>query len=176
MSTVTKVFLYDRGKVHVRSKKVAALYARVSAEDKHQSPDLHLRTLREYAMRRDFNVADFIDIASGRKVTRPEYQKLFGAVRKQEMDVVLVWRYDRIARSTHEVINQLEEVKALGIDFVSITKGTETTTPQGKLFFILISGFAEFESGLIAQRVRASMEEARARGKHLGHDRSSTPG
>lgn len=155
-------------------QKRAALYARVSTEDKHQSPELQLRALREYAGRRDFEVTEFVDTASGRKATRPEYQKMLAAVQKRELDVVLVWRYDRFARSTHELINQLEEFKALGVDFVSITEGTDTTTPQGKLFFTLISGFAEFESELIAQRVRAGMEEARAQGKHLGRPQLDT--
>lgn len=144
------------------------MYARVSTEDKHQSPELQLRALREYAKHRDFEATEFVDTASGRKTARPAYQKMLAAVQKREVDVVLVWRYDRFARSTHELINQLEEFKALGVDSVSITEGTDTTTPQGKLFFTLISGFAEFESELIAQRVRAGMEEARAKGKHLG--------
>jgi DNA invertase Pin-like site-specific DNA recombinase len=149
-------------------RKRAALYARVSTEDKHQSPEFQLRALREYAKSRDFEGTEFVVTASGRKATRPEYQKMLAAVHKRALDIVLVWRYDRFARSTRELINQLEKFKVLGVDFVSITEGTDTTTPQGKLFFTLISGFAEFESELIAQRVRAGMAEARTKGKHLG--------
>jgi len=150
------------------TEKRAALYARVSTIDKNQNPQLQLKPLREYAKRRGFKATEFVDTASGRKSNREKYQEMLSAVQRREFDVVLVWRYDRFARSSHELLTQLEEFKALGVDFVSITEGTDTTTPQGKLFFTLISGFAEFESELISQRVRAGMEEARAKGKHLG--------
>ncbi len=99
---------------------------------------------------------------------RPEYGKILAAVRRRDVDVVLVWRYDRFARSTHAIINALTEFHALGVDFISLQEGTDTTTAQGKLVFTIMAGLAEFESALISERVTAGMERARAEGKHVG--------
>src|SRR5690242_3877016 len=91
----------------------AGLYARVSTEDRGQDPETQLRPLREYAERRGFSVVgEFVDKASGTNETRPRYQKLLEAARKRELDVVLVWRYDRFARSTRALVNALAEFKA----------------------------------------------------------------
>jgi len=90
---------------------------------------------------------------------------MLAAVKKRNFDVVLVWRYDRFARSTRELVNQLEEFHSLGVDFVSLSEGTDTTTPQGKLVFTIMAGLAEFESALIGERVRAGMARARDEGK-----------
>src|SRR5947199_1595157 len=86
----------------------AGLYARVSTEDRDQDPETQLRPLREYAERRGFSVVgEFVDKASGTTEARPQYQKLLEAARKRELDVVLVWRYDRFARSTRALVNAL---------------------------------------------------------------------
>jgi len=103
-----------------------------------------------------------------RRYTRPQYQKLFEAARKRELDVVLVWRYDRFARSMRELVNALSEFESLGIDFISYSEGADTTTPQGKLLFGIMASLAEFERSLIAERVKAGMQHAKARGKHTG--------
>ena len=86
----------------------AGLYARVSTEDRGQDPETQLRPLREYAERRGFRViGEFVDHASGTTEARPSYQRLLEAVRKRELDVVLVWRYDRFARSTRALVNDI---------------------------------------------------------------------
>src|SRR5665213_560187 len=152
-----------------QTKIRAAIYARVSTIDKSQDPKTQLRPLREYAARRDFTVvAEFVDHASGRADDRQNYQALRDAVRRRATDVVLVWRYDRFARSTHALINALSEFSSLGVDFISLQEGIDTTTPQGKLVFTIMAGLAEFESSLIGDRVRAGMARARAEGKHVG--------
>ena len=145
--------------------KRTAIYARVSTTDRDQTPRTQLRELREYAKHRNFKITEFVDKASGRTNDRPEYQKMLEAVKKRKFDVVLVWRYDRFARSTRELVNQLEEFHTLGVDFVSLSEGTDTTTPQGKLVFTIMAGLAEFESALIGERVRAGMARARDEGK-----------
>ena len=79
----------------------AALYARVSTDDKGQDPETQLRQLREYAGRRGFEVAgEFVDFASGTRNDRPSYKRLLEAVRKRQVDVVLVWRYDRFRQGS----------------------------------------------------------------------------
>src|ERR687898_325853 len=85
--------------------------------------------------------------------------------------VLLVWRYDRFARSMRELVNALAEFEGLGIDFISYNEGADTTTPQGRLLFGIMASLAEFERSLIAERVRAGMERAKAQGKHTGRPR-----
>src|SRR5829696_1763805 len=144
----------------------AGLYARVSTEDKGQDPETQLRPLREYAERRGFTVAgEFIDKASGTTEQRPQYQQLLEAVRKQELDVVLVWRYDRFARSTRALVNALGAFRARGVAFISYQENLDTTTPQGELVFGMMANLAQFESALIGKRVKAGMARAKAQGK-----------
>jgi DNA invertase Pin-like site-specific DNA recombinase len=88
-------------------------------------------------------------------------------VRKRRVDVVLVWRYDRFARSTQALVNALMEFRALGVDFISFQENVDTTTPQGELVFGLMASLAQFESALIGERVRAGMARARAQGRRI---------
>src|SRR3954471_12556123 len=144
----------------------AGLYARVSTEDRGQDPETQLRPLREYADRRGFIVVgEFVDHASGTTESRPSYQRLLEAVRKRELDVVLVWRYDRFARSTRALVNALGEFKARGVAFISYQENVDTTTPQGELVFGMMANLAQFESTLIGERVKAGMARAKAQGK-----------
>jgi DNA invertase Pin-like site-specific DNA recombinase len=146
----------------------AALYARVSTDDRGQDPETQLRQLRDYAARRGFAVAaEFVDVASGTRNDRPRYKELMAAARRREVDVVLVWRYDRFARSTQALVNALMEFRALGVDFISYQENVDTTTPQGELVFGLMASLAQFESSLIGERVRAGMARARAQGKRV---------
>jgi DNA invertase Pin-like site-specific DNA recombinase len=146
----------------------AALYARVSTDDRGQDPETQLRQLREYADRRGFAVAaEFVDFASGTRNDRPQFKRLMEAARRREVDVVLVWRYDRFARSTQALVNALMEFRALGVDFISYQENVDTTTPQGELVFGLMASLAQFESALIGERVRAGMARARAQGKRV---------
>ena len=146
----------------------AALYARVSTDDRGQDPETQLRQLREYAERRGFEVVEeLVDHASGTREARPSYQRLLEAVRKRRVDVVLVWRYDRFARSTQALVNALAEFRALGVDFISYQENVDTTTPQGELVFGMMANLAQFESALIGERVRAGMARARAQGKRV---------
>src|SRR4051812_10330602 len=148
----------------------AGLYARVSTEDRGQDPETQLRPLREYAERRGFIVVgEFVDHASGTTETRPRYQRLLEAARKRELDVVLVWRYDRFARSTRALVNALGEFKARGVAFISYQENVDTTTPQGELVFGMMANLAQFESALIGERVKAGMARAKAQGGRPSH-------
>lgn len=146
-----------------------ALYARVSTVDRGQDPETQLHQLREYASRRGFGIAEeFVDRASGTRLDRERFKRLIEAARRRQFDVVLVWRYDRFARSMRELVNALAEFESLGIDFISYGEGADTTTPQGKLLFGIMASLAEFERALIAERVKAGMLRAKAQGKHTG--------
>src|SRR3954452_15462633 len=147
------------------NKLRAGLYARVSTEDRSQDPETQLRPLREYAERRGFVVGELVDHASGATEMRPRYQRLLEAARKRELDVVLVWRYVRFARSTRGLVNALGEFKARGVAFISHQENVDTTTPQGELVFGMMANLAQFESALIGERVKAGMARAKAQGK-----------
>ena len=151
------------------TKKRAAIYARVSTDETRQNPKTQLRELRLYAKHRGFPiVAEYVDTGSGASTDREQYQALREAARRRRFDVVLVWRYDRFARSTVELVNALEEFRVLGVDFISHQEQVDTTTPQGKLVFSIMASLAEFERSLISSRVRAGMARAREQGKRIG--------
>ena len=150
------------------TQKRVALYARVSTVDKGQDPETQLLVLREYAAQRALvPVGEYIDYASGTRDDRPQYQALLSAARKRQLDVVLVWRYDRFARSTQALVRALNEFHSLGVDFISYQENIDTTTPQGELIFTVMASLAQFESALISERVKAGMVRAKAQGKPI---------
>ena len=147
--------------------KRVAIYYRVSTTD--QDPQMQIDELREYAKSRRFKVVgEFLDEASGRNNLRVQLEEMLKQVGKRKVDVVLVWKYDRFARSTQHLVNTLEEFKSLGVDFISYTQQIDTTTSMGKFFFTIMAGIAEFESDIISERVRSGMAAARRKGKHVG--------
>src|SRR6202521_1611754 len=87
---------------------------------------------------------------------------------KRRFDIVCVWKFDRFARSVSHLLRALETFNALGIAFVSLSEQMDTTTPTGKMVFTVLGAVAELERSLIAERVRAGLRNARAKGKRLG--------
>ena len=145
-----------------------AIYARVSTVDKGQDPETQLMALRAYAERRGFAiVGEYIDFASGTREDRPQYQALLEAARKRQLDVVLVWRYDRFTRSTQALVQALKAFQNLGVDFISYQENIDTTTPQGEMIFTVMASLGQFESTLISERVKAGMARAKAQGKRI---------
>jgi len=152
-------------------KKTAAIYARVSTLD--QSCELQLEDLRRYASQRFGRCYEFVDEGvSGAQRRRPQLDALMNSAHKRLFDVVLVWKFDRFARSVKHLVDSLAEFRALGIDFVSYTEGVDTTTPTGQLLFHIVGAVAQFERDLIAERVRAGIAHARALGKRIGRPRA----
>ena len=148
--------------------KRVAIYARVSTVDKGQDPETQLLVLREYAARRAcVIVGEYVDYASGTREDRPQYQALFSAARRRQFDIVLVWRYDRFARSTQALVQALKEFQSLGVDFISYQENIDTTTPQGEMIFTVMASLAQFESALMSERVKAGMARAKAQGKRI---------
>jgi DNA invertase Pin-like site-specific DNA recombinase len=153
----------------------AAIYARVSTFD--QNPDMQVQHLREYAKVRGFEVVkEYVDQVTGnmekrrRERSRKDvaYQELMVDAHLGRFEVVLVWKFDRFARSLSGLIEALQIFSALGIDFISSTQAVDTTTPMGRLFFHMVGAFAEFERELIVERVKAGLANARQRGITLG--------
>jgi len=105
---------------------------------------------------------------SGTKDSRPALNELMNDAKKRRFDMVLVWRFDRFARSTKHLILALEEFKNLGIDFVSFQENIDTSSPLGSAIFTIISAVAQLERDIIAERVKAGLRRARENGKKLG--------
>lgn len=152
----------------------AAIYLRVSTAD--QKLDLQFDGLRAYADRAGLDIVrEYSDQAvSGRKQGRPQLDALMKDARNYAFDCILVWKFDRFARSTKHLLTALEEFDHLGIRFVSIQDQIDTTSPMGKAMFTLIGAMAELESSLISERITAGMKAAKMRGKRLGRPKTST--
>jgi len=147
----------------------AALYARVSTNNGHQNPEMQLGELREYCQRRGWTIfREYVDHMSGAREQRPSLDRLLSDCRRRLVDAVVVYRYDRFARSLRQLVNSLEEFRSLGIEFVSLHEGVDTSTPNGRLVFGIFASIAEFERELIRDRVKSGIAAARAKGKQLG--------
>ena len=145
------------------------LYVRVSTSD--QSVDMQLLDLKEFvAGRQGWALADrYVDEGiSGTVESRPELDRLMADARKRRFDLVLVWRFDRFARSVRHLVEALHEFRHLGIDFVSYQENIDTSSPLGEAIFTIIAAMAKLERDIIAERVRAGLRRARAAGKRLG--------
>jgi len=148
----------------------AAIYARVSTANNGQDPTMQTRELREYCERRGWSVVgQFVDLGiSGTKENRPELDRLMVEAHRRRFDAVIVWKFDRFARSVSHLLRALETFQALGIHFVSLSESLDTSTPAGKMVFTVLGAVAELERSLIVERVKAGLRNARAKGRKLG--------
>jgi len=147
--------------------KRAFLYGRVSTDDQNES--IQTQEMITEAKHRGWETTIFADHGwSGAKESRPELDRMMALCRRRKCDVVMVYRFDRFARSMKQLVNALSEFDALGIAFVSVHESIDTTTPQGRLVFGIFAAIAEFERELIRQRTRSAMAYAKARGIHVG--------
>jgi DNA invertase Pin-like site-specific DNA recombinase len=145
-----------------------AIYGRVSTIE--QSAEMQLRELRTYCSARAFEVfAEYVDIGqSGAKDSRPELNRLMQDARKRRVDAVVVWRFDRFARSTKHLLLALEEFRTLGIQFISYQENMDTSSPLGQALFTIVSAVAQLERDLIRERVSAGIRNARLNGRKFG--------
>ena len=146
------------------------IYARVSTTDKGQDVGMQTRELEAYAKARGWTIRDrFVDEGiSGSQTKRPALDRLLAACRRRQVDVVLVWRLDRLGRSLKHLIMTLDEFQSLGVAFVSLHEQLDCTTATGQLLIHLLGAFAEFERAIIRERVKAGLANARIKGKRLG--------
>lgn len=151
----------------------AALYARVSTVGHGQDVGLQLDDLRRVAEQRGWTIAaEYIDEGiSGTTEDRPGLEGLMAAVRAAEVDVVMVWRFDRFARSTRHLLEALDEFRRCGVEFISLREQVDSSTSIGKALYTLIACVAELEHSLIQERVRAGVARARASGVKFGRPR-----
>ena len=165
-----KEYLYGRKRRPAKGRDGTrtALDLRVSTAD--QKPDLQYDGLRTYAAQAGLDVVqDYCDVGvSGRREGRPHLNTLMAGARNREIDCVLVWKFDRFARSTRHLLAAPEEFNHLGVRFVSVQDQIDTDSPMGRAIFTIIGAMAELEASLISERVIAGMRAAEAHGKHLG--------
>jgi DNA invertase Pin-like site-specific DNA recombinase len=147
--------------------KRSALYMRVSTLDQH--PETQLHDLRGMAAQRGFEIVqEYSDRISGAKARRPGLDQLLADARRGKFDVVMVWAFDRLARSVRHFLEVLDELNHLNIEFVSFRENIDTGGALGRAMIVIIGAIAKLERSLIKERVRAGMRRAKLEGRHIG--------
>lgn len=148
--------------------KKAAIYSRVSTPDQHL--ENQILDLRKLAAQRGFEVVkEYCDRGiSGSKAKRPGLDALLADARRGEFSLVLVAAFDRIARSTKNFLEIVDELSELGIEFISAREAIDTSGPMGRMFLTMVGSIAELERSLIVERIKAGMRRARIEGRRLG--------
>ena len=147
-----------------------AIYCRVSSSD--QTPDNQRLRLTEYAREKEWDFEVYTEVESTRK-SRPVKTELLHKLREGKYDGVLVYKLDRWARSSIELVLEIRELVSKGVVFISYTESLDFSTSTGRLHFQILSAFAEFERELISERTKEGIYRAKKRGKTLGRPRGS---
>src|SRR5436853_1556036 len=151
--------------------KRAALYVRVSTVDQH--PETQIHDLRQFANQRGLQVIEtYTDHGvSGTKARRPALDKMMEDARRGRFDVVLVWAFDRMARSVRHFLEVLDELNHLNIEFVSFRENIDTGGPRGRALIVIIGAISELERAGIVERIRAGIRRAKLEGRQIGRAR-----
>lgn len=151
-----------------QSNMKVAIYARVSTLD--QSINTQLLLLREYCTRMDYKeVEEYQDEGfSGKDDKRPAFERMLRDLRENKINCIIVYKLDRIGRSLQHIIALFEEFKRRNVEFISLTQNINTTTPEGKMFWLILCVFGQYERELIISRTVAGLARARKEGKILG--------
>lgn len=145
-----------------------ALYARVSTDE--QNTEQQVDRLVDFARSKGWSFDIFTEVESSRK-TRPVKQELLKALRRRDYAGVVIWKLDRWARSSTELVLEIQELYDLGLIFISLSDGIDLSTATGRLQFQILSAFAEFERNLISERTKEGLRRAVKNGKKLGRPR-----
>ena len=142
-------------------QKTVAIYARVSTDK--QAVDMQLSELRDFVKRSNWKIyKKYIDQGyTGANTKRPAFTDMMNQARKRKFDILLIWKLDSLSRSLKDLINTLDELGHLGVDFISYDNNLDTSTPTGKLVFQFVGAVAEFEKDIIRERVKAGLENAK---------------
>lgn len=151
-----------------------ALYARVSTDQQSTGLESQVRILKDYCEKneiKDYEI--FMDEGiSGTKNSRPALDRMMAAVNTGEVKTVVVYSFSRFARSTTHLLNALQVFKSKGVSFVSLTEKIDTSTPVGLAVFSILAAISQLERDLIAERVKAGLANARAKGRQIGRKKS----
>jgi len=151
-----------------KTKMKVAIYIRVSTLD--QTTLNQELELEQYCKNNNYEIYKTYreEGISGSKISRPELDKMLKAMRDKEFEAIIVWKFDRLGRSTAHLLQVLEELKNKGVRLIATSQNIDTDTPMGKFFFIILSGFAEMERELIRERIKLGLKRRKAQGKILG--------
>ena len=146
----------------------AALYLRVSTSD--QTTLNQEIELKKYCEREGLEIYSIYkdEGISGSKTSRPELDRMLQDMRNKCFDVVVVWKFDRLGRSTAHLLQVLEELKNKNVRLIATSQNIDTNTPMGKFFFTILSGFAEMERAMITERIKLGLKRREAEGKPIG--------
>ena len=147
-----------------------AIYTRVSTDD--QTTQNQILELKEIAQRKGLTVvSEFTDEgvsgAKGRD-KRTGFDNLIKGAIKKDFDTILVWSVDRLGRSLQDLVSFLNEIHSVDCDLYIHQSGVDTSTPAGKMMFQMCGVVAEFERGMIRERVKSGQDRAKSQGKHIG--------
>lgn len=164
--------------MHIASKAPrVAFYVRVST--KSQATQMQIDDLTEVAERLGWNVVETYDDTgwSGAKSpdARPQLRRLLADASKRHFDLVAIWSVDRLGRSVLDLVTILQDLHARGVELFAYKQALDTTSTSGKMMWQLLSVFAEFERGVIRERVVAGLERAKANGVRLGRPTNVNP-
>ncbi|MGE0525669.1 MAG: recombinase family protein [Bdellovibrionales bacterium] len=152
------------------SKRVG-IYIRISTPDQHSH--MQRDELLAFCHARGWVMAEiYEDQMTGTHANRPEFQRLLRHARQRKIDILLCWKLDRCFRSLKDMVNTIQELGELGIEFASLRDNIDMTTASGRLMAHLLAAFGEFEAALCRERVRAGLDAAKRRGKKLGRPRT----
>lgn len=149
--------------------RAVAIYCRVSTAE--QSVDQQVDALTRWVAPRAQRLEVFSEAQSSRR-ERPAQQEMLRRARAGDFNAIVVWKFDRFARTARELVMWLDEAKGLGIDFLSFTESLDTSTPIGQAMFTILAAIAELERSLVAERTRAKLDLLRSRGVRLGRPRA----
>ena len=149
-------------------EKRVALYCRTSTD--HQNTEIQKRELLAFAEARGWTVYQIYEDAgvSGTHGNRPALRKLMQDARQRNFALVVTWKLDRFFRSLKDLVNTIQELTDLGVEFASLKDSIDLTTASGRLMIHLLAAFAEFEAAPNPRRVCAGLANAKAKGVKLG--------
>ncbi len=152
-------------------KTKIAIYLRVSTTE--QTVENQKIAIEKYCQQHSWNISKvYQDVGiSGAKHSRPALDQLKQECAKGKFDVLVVWKFDRLARSTTHLLETLELLQKHSCDFVSVTEAIDTTTAAGKMVLTFLAAVAEFEREIIRERVNAGLVRAKQNGTILGRPR-----
>lgn len=149
-----------------------AIYARVSTDD--QTTDNQVLPLKQYCDRMGWQYEVFTETESSRK-TRPVQWELYQRLLRKEFDGLVIYKFDRWARSTTELVAHMEALYNKGIQVYSYSENIDLSSSMGKAMLTIISAFAQLERDIIRERTLAGLQRAKAQGKKLGRPKNKTP-
>jgi DNA invertase Pin-like site-specific DNA recombinase len=151
--------------------KRAALYLRVSTSG--QTTENQSLELRRYCERQDWTISRVFEDKgiSGASRERPALDQMLADASEKKFDVLLVWKIDRLARSTAHLVQILTHLRSAEVGFCSATEAIDTVSPQGRMLLTFLGAIAEFERELCIERVKSGLARAKNNGAKLGRPR-----